>query len=268
MLNVGVTVLGDLRIDVRTSLDEVDVQRWSGEDVHAFEKATFAFSGTAMNAASALARLFARVCVISAVGDDPLSSLFSRELDRLGTPPYLFVKGDTQPPVVLIVRSRSDHTSRRLLISAQPSPLHSLSVEDVNGVWQEIKSNDVLLVDTYSLFGPASADAARAALTYAQRDGMVTCVDILPHDIYRHSPREVLPFSTGELRSQPRPFSAGVYILNPGYSAGLVSVTNAGEENSLGGVFVRAMDHKFGRPKSAFGGGLQTVGCVGCRPSW
>ncbi|MDX6683174.1 MAG: ribokinase [Solirubrobacteraceae bacterium] len=181
-----VTVLGDVRIDVRSRL----ATRFADVSTDHFEFAPIALSiaGTAANFARYAVEHFAAVNVLAAVGCDAYSSVVQAHFHDLGVTPLLTQIPDVPNGVVLIVRdapSAGSSQGTRVLISSQPAPSHFLAPRDVLAYRSQLSASDLLVVDGYSLLTSSSSGAVDTAITVTNDGGGLVCIDLVPHDLDR-----------------------------------------------------------------------------------
>ncbi|MGI5376265.1 carbohydrate kinase family protein [Streptomyces sp. CA-251387] len=188
-----VAVIGDLRLDVRTtvsvSLAAVE------EDVYSLAPVRMHLAGTAVSMARAATRHFEAVDALVKTGDDPSTDHILRTLENEPGVSWCIRQERGMPNgYVVVLRDGTDSpgAGRRTLVASSPAPLEELSVADVEVFRGAIEAADVLFVDGYPLLFPRSRHAVFHALAAASRAGTPVCFDVVPHDIEARLPSDLL----------------------------------------------------------------------------
>ncbi len=181
-----VTVIGDIRVDVRSDLPDrrfVDIST----DKQTRAPVTVDVGGTAMGFARAAARHFADVHVIGALGQDPWTD-FIRERLSAGRIDARISEVDGPNSLVIVLRDQptSDHPQGvRLIVSDAETPYGQLDAGRIRANASLIERVDALALDGYALLDETTAGAADAAADIAVTAGVPVFFDIVPHRIDR-----------------------------------------------------------------------------------
>lgn len=181
-----VTVIGDIRVDVRSDLPDrrfVDV----ATDKQTRAPITVDVGGTAMGFARAAARHFSDVHVIGAVGQD-LWTEFILERFALSKIDARISAVDAPNSLVIVLRDQpnADHPQGvRLIVSDAETPYGQLDAERIRSHTALIQRGDALALDGYALLNETTAGAADAACEIAVAAGVPVSFDIVPHRIDR-----------------------------------------------------------------------------------
>lgn len=179
-----VTVVGDIRVDVRTTLRE---GRFTDMAQDHYEQASVKtlVGGTAVNFARSAVDHFEEVRVVATIGSDAWAPRIRATLERLGCRAFLHDVARPNSPVV-VVRDKGDrrHTDgTRLMVAAEDSTHSHLGPAVVEAASEHILAADALVLDTYALLAPASTAGLRAAVDLADAAGIPIALDLVPHRI-------------------------------------------------------------------------------------
>ncbi|MCW2900533.1 MAG: hypothetical protein JWO67_2798 [Streptosporangiaceae bacterium] len=239
----GLTVLGDVRIELRSELPERSFTELT-EDHLAYAPAQAVVAGTAINLARHAVGYFRAITVLGKIGDDPFTPIIRRTLRELGVADRLSAEPGMPNGFSVMLRDRGTPGRRgvRLLVAGEESPSGRLSAADVRRCAPALERADVLFVDGYSLLSPLSREGLRAAVRLARAAGTLVAFDLVPHDIHlRLRPEDVLPFlaaadvilteapTVAGLLGRPVPLdSAGAHGLLPALDRALAEAGHGG----------------------------------------
>lgn len=191
-----VTVIGDIRIDIRGTLRDrrfQDIER----DYQESGPVVTSLGGTAMGFTRAARPHFKGIHVIGALGQDVWTEYIRNRWCESGVDGCL-EELPLPNSVVVVMRDRGivdNPDGVRLLLADHDSPYQHLDSETVQECAPYIRSADALVVDGYALLGDSSAEALDTAVEIAVRAGVPICLDIVPHDIDRYLAMEhLMPF--------------------------------------------------------------------------
>lgn len=182
-----VTVIGDIRVDVRSDLPDRRFTEISS-DYQTRAPVTVDVGGTAMGFARAAARHFAGVHVIGALGRDPWTD-FIRERLTAGGIDARISEVDGPNSLVLVLRDQptaDDPQGVRLIVSDAETPYDQLDADRVQSHAELIGRGDALALDGYALLDANTAGAAHAACEIAVAAGVPVSFDVVPHRIDRY----------------------------------------------------------------------------------
>lgn len=179
----AVTVIGDVRVDIRGTLGHRFVEL--DTDVHESVTLTTSVGGTGMSFARAAAPHFATTVVLGAVGQDWWTPLIRAALAGGGVVDRL-VGVDRPNSPVLVLRDRPVPPATegiRLLVADSPSPYDDIDEALIRTGADDIVGADALVVDGYALLSPGSAQALEVATEIAATAGVPIGFDVVPHRI-------------------------------------------------------------------------------------
>lgn len=179
-----VTVLGDVRVDVRTNLRQA---RFTDMDTDHYESGPIetGLGGTAINFARFSISHFEEVRVVAAIGTDAWTPRIHAAVARLGCGGHLHHVDRPNSPVI-VVRDRAAEgcaAGTRLMVADSRSTHTSLDQTVVEAATEHILAADALALDTYALLSPSSAAGVRAAVELATAAAIPIAIDIVPHNI-------------------------------------------------------------------------------------
>jgi sugar/nucleoside kinase (ribokinase family) len=189
-------IIGDIRIEVRAELTGsvfTDLE----QDAISFSPARVEISGTAVNVAKEAIGVFREVTIISKIGSDGFTAAIRQYIDALGVRSNLILDPDLGNGVVIIVRDENPDRPGgvRLLVSGTPAPSHGLDTQDVDEAKSELMTADLVYFDGYSIIRPTSALAIAQVLEIRAASNGLTCVDLVPHNLYDYlSVDELRPY--------------------------------------------------------------------------
>ena len=188
-----VAYLGTLKLDVLSKLS--DARFSSPDDIYELADVQIRVGGTATNFARAARGSFARVSVIAAIGDDPISGILESQLRAECDEAQLLRCEGVASAVVLNVRAPSGQGgSRRLLVSSRVSPHMMLTASHVAACRKTITASNVLVADGYSLQHSTSREALETAFGIARQNGVGSVFDLVPHSLPGSMPAaDVIP---------------------------------------------------------------------------
>lgn len=180
----AVTVIGDVRVDVRAHLPD---RRFTDltSDEHRITAVTSHVGGTAMSFARAATPHFAQVQMIGTMGSDSWSDFIQHQCRTDGIDSYL-VEVDQPNGLVIVLRDQGTAENPdgvRLVIAAEESPYGQLDVAKIRSCAELITGTDALVIDGYALLEESSAEALDLAVDLAVGAGVPVCFDVVPHRI-------------------------------------------------------------------------------------
>lgn len=179
-----VTVIGDIRVDVRSG---VPTRRFVDMDTDEQVRTpvTVDVGGTAIGFARAAAPHFALVHVIGAMGHDHWSEFIRTSFDFARIDSSI---SEVEGPNSLVVVLRDQGTPEnphgvRLIVSDAETPYGQLDADRIRAHSAFIERSDALVIDGYALLEEATAEAVDVAVDLAVAAGVPVCFDIVPHRI-------------------------------------------------------------------------------------
>lgn len=189
-----VACVGTLKLDV---LSKLSAARFSGpDDIYELTDVQIRVGGTATNFARAARGSFAKVSVIAASGDDPISGILESQLRAECDEALLQRCEGVASAVVLNLRDApsGQGRSRRLLVSSRVSPHMMLTASHVAACTRTISASDVLVADGYFLQHSTSREALETAFGIARQNGVGSVFDLVPHSLPGSMPAaDVIP---------------------------------------------------------------------------
>lgn len=191
-----VTVIGDIRVDVRSDLPDrrfVDVST----DKQTRAPVVADAGGTAMGFARAATAHFGAVHVVGVLGQDPWTD-FILERCLAGHIDAQISEVDVPNSLVIVLRDAAtpEHPQGvRLIVSDNESPYGHLDADRIRDHRAYIERADALVIDGYALLDETTAEATEVAAELAVAAGVPVCFDIVPHRIDKFvSFEQVRPF--------------------------------------------------------------------------
>ncbi len=182
-----VTVIGDVRVDLRASLQRhrfIDLS----DDAHEQVQVRTSIGGTAMGFARSATAHFEQVVLLGAIGDDSWTEAIHRGCRQPGMVDHLVETGRANSPVVALRDRRASGAKEgiRLLVADSPAPYDDLDEAMVESAAADIAGSDALVLDGYALLSEPSARAVRRAGQIAATAGIPVAFDVVPHRIDEH----------------------------------------------------------------------------------
>jgi sugar/nucleoside kinase (ribokinase family) len=187
MRDLVLTVIGDLRLDVRTCIESASFARLPVGHLE-YGGIEFRTAGTAFNMATRAIPYFGKVNVVSSVGSDLFTDHMIGDIRNVGAIPYLQHHGDMANGTAVLVRDGSAQAAdaSRILVASENTPASRLAATFIESVSSVLVESDAVFADGYLLRHAMSRAAVEAAMELCHAHDVTFCLDLLPHDVDRH----------------------------------------------------------------------------------